>query len=75
MNQILLDSYQLRGVEKSPASKNREKGIEKFLRKHKDVQVYFSEHSGYNPSDGYEAVESFLKNHGLKFTAIFAVND
>jgi LacI family transcriptional regulator len=65
----------IRGVEKSPASKNREKGIEKFLRKHKDVQVYFSEHSGYNPSDGYEAVESFLKKHGLKFTAIFAVND
>lgn len=65
----------LRGPQISPAALHREKGIRKFLDRHRDVEVFMSESEGYNPEDGYEGVSRHLKKHGLNFTAIFSVND
>ncbi|KAF2962196.1 LacI family DNA-binding transcriptional regulator [Fervidobacterium sp. 2310opik-2] len=65
----------VRGPQYSPASRNREKGIKKFLDRHKDVEVFFSEHEGFNPEDGYQSVSEFLKKKGKLFTAVFSVND
>ncbi|MGC8819929.1 MAG: LacI family DNA-binding transcriptional regulator [Fervidobacterium sp.] len=65
----------VRGPENSPASRNREKGIKRFVDRHKDVEVFFSEHEGYNPEDGYISVKKFLEKYGKTFTGVFAVND
>ncbi|MCX7761427.1 MAG: LacI family transcriptional regulator [Candidatus Kryptonium sp.] len=65
----------IRGPKPSPAAIDREKGIRKFLERHRDTQVFLSEIEGYNPEDGYEAIKRHLSKHGLNFTAIFAVND
>lgn len=65
----------IRGPKESPASVEREKGVLKFLRKHTDVKVFFSEIAGYEPEYGYEAVNRHLKKFGKNFTAVFAIND
>lgn len=65
----------IKGPKVSPASIEREKGILKFLKKHNEVDVFYSEIEGYEPEIGYEAVLRHLKKYGKNFTAIFAVND
>ncbi|MGC9384028.1 MAG: LacI family DNA-binding transcriptional regulator [Kosmotogaceae bacterium] len=66
------------GPEISPAAIDRERGINKFLRKiseKEEFEVFFAESRGYNSEDGWNGVKSHLKEHGRNFTAIFAVND
>lgn len=63
------------GPEWSPAAQDRIKGIKKFLSKHKDVEVKFSEIKGYEPEIGRKAIREYLNKYGLDFTAIFSVND
>lgn len=65
----------LRGPRVSPAARERERGINHFLSKHKDINIYFSETEGYEPELGFEGVSRHLKKFGKNFTAIFAVND
>jgi LacI family transcriptional regulator len=65
----------LRGPHYSPAAVRREKGIRKFLERHKDVEIYFSENEGYEPEHGYEGVMNHLKKYGKNFTAVFCIND
>lgn len=66
------------GPEVSPAASDRERGIRRFLNKispSEGLKIYFSEMRGYNSEDGWNGVKSHLKEFGLNFTAIFAVND
>lgn len=65
----------LRGPHTSPAAADRERGIRRFLNRHSDVEVYYSENEGYNPEDGYEGVKQYLNKHGKNFTAVFGIND
>lgn len=65
----------LRGPQLSPAAVLRERGLKRFLDRHRDVQIFMSENEGYNPEDGYEGVKRHLEKHGKNFTAVFAVND
>ncbi|WP_448376203.1 LacI family DNA-binding transcriptional regulator [Fervidobacterium sp.] len=65
----------LRGPHYSPAAFQREKGIKRFLDRHKDVKVYFSENEGYDPEDGYKGVMTHLQKYGKNFSAVFSIND
>lgn len=65
----------IRGPRFSPAAVNREKGLKKFIDRHRDVEVFLSEVEGYNPEDGYEAIKRHLDKYGKNFTAVFSVND
>ncbi|GAB4316391.1 LacI family DNA-binding transcriptional regulator [Pseudothermotoga elfii] len=57
------------------ASYEREKGIEKFLSKYRDVEFSSCNIRGFNPDTGYTGVKNNLKKYGKNFTAIFSVND
>ncbi len=65
------------GPENSPAALDREKGIRKFIDKvgKDNVEIYYGVHRGYNSEHGWVSVVRHLQEHGLNFTAIFAVND
>lgn len=65
----------IKGPKPSPAAIDREKGVRKFVDKHRDVQVFFSEVERYNPEDGYDAIKRHLDRYGKNFTAIFSIND
>ncbi|RDI90893.1 transcriptional regulator [Thermosipho africanus Ob7] len=65
----------IRGPHLSPAALEREKGVLKFLKKHDDVEVFYSEFEGYEPEIGYESVIAHLEKYGKNFTAIFTIND
>jgi len=39
------------------------------------VEIYYGVHRGYNSEHGWVSVVRHLQEHGLNFTAIFAVND
>ncbi|WP_041081106.1 LacI family DNA-binding transcriptional regulator [Thermotoga profunda] len=57
------------------ASIERERGIEKFVMSHSDVEVFISNIRGFQPETGYSVVKKYLKKHGKDFSAIFCVND
>jgi LacI family transcriptional regulator len=59
----------------SPAARDRINGINEFVKHHNDVEVYFTSNSGYFPKEGRLALKNYLKNNGINFTAVFAVND
>lgn len=65
------------GPQQSPAAVDREKGIRKFIDKVRDeeIEIFYGTHRGYNSEHGWVSVVQHLKEHGLNFTAIFAVND
>ncbi|WP_448376232.1 LacI family DNA-binding transcriptional regulator [Fervidobacterium sp.] len=66
------------GPDNSPAALDRERGMRRFLDKvtGKDkVEIYYGTHRGYNSEHGWVSVTRHIQEHGLNFTAIFAVND
>jgi LacI family transcriptional regulator len=68
------DVYYVRGAPNVYASRDREYGIKKFLRRHKDMEVTMSQAAGFEAEYGYAAI---LENKSdiKKFSAIFCSND
>ena len=64
----------LRGQKGVYASIDRENGIEKYLRRHKDIEVVYTKTCGYEPEHGYAGIME-MKDKLHEFTAVFAVND
>ncbi|TYB86491.1 MAG: LacI family transcriptional regulator [Kosmotoga sp.] len=66
--------YFIRGALNVYASRDREYGIKKFLRRHKDMEVTMSHTAGFEAEHGYAAIlenKSKLKN----FSVVFCSND
>lgn len=63
------------GPENVHSACDRREGVEKFVKKHEDVQVFMGESQGFEPEDGYLSVKIHLAKYGKNFTAIFAVCD
>ncbi|KAF2955360.1 LacI family DNA-binding transcriptional regulator [Marinitoga sp. 38H-ov] len=59
----------------SPAARDRINGINEFIKNNNDVKISFTSNRGYFPNAGRIAIKNYLKDKGLNFTAIFAVND
>lgn len=57
------------------ASAERERGIEKFVSSHSDIEVFIPEIRGFEPETGYIVVKKHLNRYGKNFSAIFCVND
>ncbi|OAA30737.1 alanine racemase [Kosmotoga arenicorallina S304] len=66
--------FYIRGTQNVYASRDREKGIAKYLQRHKEVEVIMSKIVGFDPEDGYEAVMRYFNSHA-NITAIFCAND
>ncbi|MFO7882664.1 MAG: LacI family DNA-binding transcriptional regulator [Kosmotogaceae bacterium] len=66
--------YYIRGALNVYASRDREHGIKKFVRRHKDMEVTMSQAAGFEAEHGYAAIlenKSKLKD----FSVVFCSND
>ncbi|PNS37177.1 LacI family DNA-binding transcriptional regulator [Mesotoga sp. B105.6.4] len=65
----------LPGQEGVHASKERLKGLRKFASRTSDFDLKVARIGGFEPHHGHEAIRDYLRDFGIDFTAIFAVND
>jgi len=64
----------IRGALNVYASRDRERGIRRYLQKHKGIEVIMSKITGFEPEHGYKAVLDHI-TPSTDITAIFCVND
>ena len=63
------------GPENVHSACDRREGVERFARKHEDVEILVGESGGFEPENGYLSVRMHLAKYGKNFTAIFSVCD
>jgi len=66
--------FYIPGTQNVYASRDRKKGILKYLRRNKEVEVFMSKITGFEPEDGYKAILEHI-TPPIKVTAIFCAND
>ncbi len=65
----------IRGPENVYSSIDRERGLKKFLKAHRDSDIVLSKIQGFDPEHGYFSIRKHLKEKGVSFSSVFCVND
>lgn len=65
----------IRGPANVYSSVDRERGLRRFSKSHKDSEIVFGKIQGFDPEHGYLSIKKHLKEEGISFSSVFCVND